>query len=144
MILKIRKDVYNAISHQVGSGEAEDGGICGADNDNIISAFVFDAGTSACPGKYSPDVKHLNQVLKEWSKTGIRFCAFVHSHPMGSADLSVPDIQYAERILTCFDYLERLYLLLVIYESKASKRLMCYCINKFGKDPETVVLQIVK
>jgi len=76
----------------------EMGGILGVDASNTVVAFCFDKYGVTEKTTYFPDVRYLNQVIRDWYGKGICFIGFAHSHPKTSINLSEPDLYYANRV----------------------------------------------
>ena len=90
----------------------EHGGILGCDGRLNVIAFYHDVTGKTTKTNYIPDVCKLNSVINEWSKKGIRFVGFVHSHRKNRLDLSKTDVIYAKRIKSHCNMSE---ILMVIY-----------------------------
>lgn len=77
----------------------ESGGILGT-HGSIVDVFHYDAGIPRLDAaEYTPDRKTLNLVLKDWSRSGIRFCGIMHTHPPGQLTLSAHDEAYIRTIM---------------------------------------------
>ncbi len=76
----------------------EMGGILGADASGIVTNFYHDKSGVTTAKNYIPDVEILNGVISDWSKIGVRFAGFVHSHSPQKISLSKPDVAYARKI----------------------------------------------
>lgn len=114
--LKMTRSVYEAIRRTVGRLPAETGGALGGRyEDEVITAFRFDAEARRTGATYSPNTAFLNRLFKEdWNPRGIRLLSFVHSHPAGCRYVSHGDRVYAARILAAIPELKRLYLPIVM------------------------------
>ena len=77
----------------------ESGGILGS-HGSIVDVFHFDAGIPRLDAaEYTPNLEVLNQVLEDWSRSGIRFCGVMHTHPPGQLTLSAHDEAYIRVIM---------------------------------------------
>jgi len=114
--LKMTRAVYEAIRQTVGRLPAETGGALGGRyEDEIITAFQFDAEARRTGATYSPNTAFLNRLFQEdWNPRGIRLLSFVHSHPPGCKYISHGDRVYAARILAAIPELKQLYLPIVM------------------------------
>ena len=82
----------------INNNDTESGGILGAKGE-VIDHVAFDVGTTSARCSYEPDVDHLNRVIREWQKDGIRFVGLYHTHFFGVETLSPGDIGYIKAIL---------------------------------------------
>ncbi len=105
----ISESVYEQIRQALISPEM--GGILGTDDSGIVTNFYHDTGGISTKKNYIPDVKNLNEVIDAWSKRGIKFVGFVHSHSKNKSKLSAADIDYAEKIKSTCHLTEILMLL---------------------------------
>ncbi len=89
--MKFLRSVYNEIkASPVGSGKPEHGGVLFSSDGGItITKFVYDNTGSSSGVTYSPNVKFVNQLIKNYSNKGLYFVGFVHSHPKGFTGLSM-------------------------------------------------------
>lgn len=98
--LEITQQVMSQIKATIGSELPELGGmLAGYEDSNVITHYFFDAHADCNGAAYTPNIKHINQQLKEWNAEGIRLKGFVHSHPIGLTRPSWADEEYAARIM---------------------------------------------
>ena len=114
--LKMTWSVYESIRRTVGHLPAETGGALGGRyEDEVITAFQFDAEARRTGATYSPNTAFLNRLFQEdWNPRGIRLLSFVHSHPPSCKYVSHGDRVYAARILAAIPELKQLYLPIVM------------------------------
>lgn len=87
----------------------ECGGIIGGRNDIICSVF-WDINTSMNSVFYTPNVKVLNECIKQWNIKKIELYGIFHTHACNWRTLSTEDKRYIKSIMTCVsDYTDRLY-----------------------------------
>ncbi len=97
----IAKDVYERIVNRQTNAPPETGGILGGSS-GVITNEHFDPGMQSermC--SYIPNVKTLNDVIKQWQQEGVLFMGIYHTHFWGVSTLSCGDTSYMERILRC-------------------------------------------
>ena len=98
---RMTDNVYQQICSTIGARPAESGGMLGSsDGGKTIDAYYFDVSSANSSNTYTPDTNALNRIIGEWNQRGIQFCGMIHSHPLGYAGPSLPDYEYADRILT--------------------------------------------
>ena len=112
-VCKMTSDVHEQIKSFIGDYPAERGAMFGRDPDGIIRHCVLDTEANCNSVAYDPDINYLNRVIKSWTKQGIEFVGFVHSHPKGFDHPSMPDELYSASILQCFERLELLWIPIV-------------------------------
>ena len=105
-------DVYRRIAETVGRRPAESGGMLGGRRlSSTVEEFYFDESGSTTGVTYYPDMQVVNDTLREdWNPRGVNLLGFVHSHPRGSTQPSLPDRAYSERILTAIPAMGRMIL----------------------------------
>ncbi|MBR4446261.1 MAG: hypothetical protein IKS37_10255 [Solobacterium sp.] len=78
--------------------QPEMGGILGCDADGNIVAYHFDATAETDHhNAYTPDIRQLNEVIRQWYAQDIYFAGFIHTHGFRPR-LTCGDIAYAETI----------------------------------------------
>lgn len=95
----ITEKVVSKIFENIGDVPPEIGGIIGA-SDLCIDYVAVDigfTGVKAC--SYMPNVKFLNDVIKEWQEEGVEFKGIFHSHYFGIKTLSDGDKKYIRLIM---------------------------------------------
>ena len=110
--LYITNEVLKQIEDTIGSLPAETGGFLGTSNGKLIDHFYFDHTAETSAATYTPNIRAVNQKLKEWDKAGIRLVGNIHSHPEGYIRPSIADVKYAQRIMEALD-LPVFYILIV-------------------------------
>lgn len=123
-MIYINSRVYNEIMYTIGNAPIESGGILGM-KDGEICAFYFDKGASTSYDAYIPNIKVLNEVIKRWSKRGIRFFGIVHSHANGYDKPSYNDEVYARNLLEQNPSLRSL-VFPILTNYNGEKKLSCY------------------
>lgn len=95
---QILKEVYTHIQESLHVPET--GGILGVniDDENTVTEFYYDKTGKTEKNAYIPDIKVLNNIISEWAERKTEFVGFVHSHPKNHYRLSIPDIEYANKI----------------------------------------------
>lgn len=124
----ITKKVWKEIEATIGNTKPEAGGILGRKNEKIVG-YYFDKTGLFLENKYIPDVRQINRVIATWTKCGISFCGFIHSHPLSHTKPSYGDIEYAKKILRN-NGLKKIYLL--IYLLGADKKILLYELYQNG------------
>ena len=78
----------------------ERGGILGG-QDGVISTYAIDDGLQGfdCYAQYYPNVKKLNEIIRNWEKQHIVFYGIFHSHFPGGNQLSLGDERYIRQIM---------------------------------------------
>lgn len=92
--------VLNEIINTIGSRPSESGGLLfGKEDDYIITKFVFDRNAKVTASTYTFNTDYLNPEIKRlWDDEGLSCIGFIHSHPKGYSNLSIPDIEYFNRM----------------------------------------------
>jgi len=109
--LRITETVYQSILRDLGGQPLECGGILGADQSGVVSAWYFDRTGKSSHNSYKPDVIAINRVLQEeWQPSGIYMLGIAHSHTAGKNVPSCGDIHYGIRILEALDTTDTFYL----------------------------------
>ena len=75
----------------------ETGVILGVDGRHVVTKFYPDITGTTKKNNYVPDVRKLNEIIREWAATEIAFIGFVHTHPKGAERLSSCDESYAKK-----------------------------------------------
>ena len=120
--LRITEAVYQNILRDLGSQPPECGGILGAGQGGVVSAWYFDRTGKSTPDSYKPDVTAINRVLQEeWQTRGIYMVGIVHSHGEGKRVPSCGDIRYGIRILRALDTVDAFYLPILELRSSVPK-----------------------
>ena len=97
--MNIEERIYKEILNSIPNEPPEIGGILGSSKDTVC-IYQLDRGVSkGCGCYYSPDVKVLNETIKEWQKCEIDFCGIFHTHYFGVKTLSDGDITYIKNIM---------------------------------------------
>jgi proteasome lid subunit RPN8/RPN11 len=133
--LRMTREVYEAVAGTIGVARAEQGGVLGwRKDDQVIRVFRLDETAERTTATYSPDIKALNEMLREdWNPSGIRLAGFVHSHPPGCAEPSAGDLAYARRILSAIPDVPYLVLPIVQTEPDTGTfRLMPFIVTRDG------------
>lgn len=129
----IAETVVNEIYRTMISDTCECGGILGMNRNGVITHYCFDYfAEQSDRNEYRPSVERLNSVIQEWHQEGVHFCGIIHSHPYGRSELSMADRLYAEEILQCNFYLDKIYLPILI-EGSQVKELVFWSIEKEGR-----------
>ena len=86
------------------------------EKNGIICTLCSDlSAQSAKQAEYRPDVKYLNEIIRQWQKEGITFAGIFHTHLPQQGFLSGDDIRYIEVIVqTMSEFFERLYFPIVL------------------------------
>ena len=128
-------EVLEQIRETIGSRHAETGGMLGTtDGGRTIDHFYFDRSASVSGVTYSPDTDTLNDVIAKWNEQGIKFCGFIHSHPLGSKAPSLGDYIYAKRILSCMELPNDTMMMPIVQVFCPKKR--CIAIEYYEYRPE--------
>lgn len=107
--MKIFYKTYKRIIDESIPFPPECGGIIGGRNGIICSVF-FDISASMNSVSYTPNIKFLNESIKQWNINGIEFYGIFHTHACNWRTLSKEDENYIKSIMTCVsDYTDRLY-----------------------------------
>lgn len=118
--LHITDEVADQIETTIGSLPAETGGFLGTSDGKTIDHFYFDRTAITSAATYTPNIRAVNQKLKEWNAAGVHLIGNVHSHPEGCIRPSSADIRYAQRIMETLD-LPEFYILIVQPEHERRK-----------------------
>lgn len=106
--IHIKNDVFNEICKTLKYYRYETGGIIGADENGVISAFQFDNIQNPKMYEYYPNTDFLNRVInREWKEKNITFAGFIHSH-LHNCKISQDDIKYARLILKSNTYINNI------------------------------------
>lgn len=125
--LRITQSVYSAILKSVGKLPPESGGILGGrEDDDFVTHFHFDSNAQCSTASYTPDLKTLGNLFRDWNSEGVRFMGVVHSHPFGYRHLSIGDLSYAREIIEANPNLRRLLLPLVVFDKDNSFEFIPY------------------
>ena len=109
--LCITEAVYQNILRDLSGRPPECGGVLGADQIGVVSAWHFDRTGNSTPDSYKPDVTAINRVLQEeWQPRGIYMVGIIHSHAAGKKVPSCGDVHYGIRILRALDTVDAFYL----------------------------------
>jgi len=114
-VMRFNTTAYNEIINNIGSTPAETGGLLfGKEDDFIVRKFVFDKHAKVSRATYTFNVEYLNSEIKRlWEDEGLSCIGFIHSHPHGYGQPSLPDIQYFSNM---FKHMPRkLYLTPIVY-----------------------------
>jgi len=126
-MITITKNVFDKFMHTLGARMPETGGILAINQNGIIDEFVYDKGIKSSTNFYIPNTKYLNQAICKWDKSETRiFAGMAHSHEIGKEELSESDIEYAKKLIECFD-LSYVYMLLLTTNTKQHKLLGYKC-----------------
>lgn len=100
--MKITQKVLDTIFENIDMTPPEMGGILGTSGNNDIDYVRIDPGveTDKCCS-YAPDVKVLNQTIRNWKNMGVEFKGIFHSHYYGVRSLSEGDKKYISVIMGC-------------------------------------------
>ena len=99
-MVKIRREVYEAIKEAFLSRVPECGGVLGALPGEPISQFYFDMRGKGTPDSYTPDYEGINALLEnEWAKDGVYMVGMIHSHGNAGDFPSCGDLYYCEQIM---------------------------------------------
>ena len=127
------KKVFSDIEKTIGSCPPECGGVLGAGEDGIVTAYYFDHTGEHSERGYAPDVKEINHVLEEeWMPRGLYMVGLVHSHENGVGVPSCMDVGYGIRILQALDTVNVLYLPIVTLSENGMKM----DVHMVCRDPE--------
>ena len=100
----------------------EHGGIIGGRNE-IITHFAFDVGISSMNyDSYIPNTEYLNEIIRIWQNTNIKFYGIVHTHRINADSFSNGDKDYIEAILNAHSFIKQLYFPIIIPNNK----IICY------------------
>lgn len=122
--MHIKSEIYKKIMDSQNTCPPETGGILGGQNE-IITVEHFDRGMQAdrmC--SYIPNIKELNDVIKQWQMKTISFMGIYHTHFWSVETLSEADKRYIDKILENMPLeFKRLYFPIVVMPDK---KMVCY------------------
>lgn len=137
--MMMTEKVYQEIKNTIGSFRAEQGGILGSSDGQLIDHFYWDKEANTGLTTYSPNVELINHtILPNWNQNQIKLIGFVHSHPKGFTKLSGGDLIYAKKLMEALGE-QFLYLPIVQSENDGDFELYCYSTeNMRGKTPRVI------
>lgn len=101
--IDILESVYRELAFSLYSKDCEKGGIIGV-VDGIVMKFAADNFPIEASTKlYKPNIIKLNEIIDDWSRKGIIFVGFVHSHLKGNS-LSEQDVIFARNYMNRFSF----------------------------------------
>lgn len=99
-MVMITRSVYNCLLQDLTLPPPEVGGILGEVDGVICKAeHIADVSGERLYGTYTPDIKQINWLIKNWEKRGVKFCGIFHTHFPKGEKLSRNDIQYIQKIM---------------------------------------------
>lgn len=104
--IKFLESSFNDIVNTIGFNKAETGGLLfGNEEDYIVRKIVFDKNAKTTSASYTFNTEFLNPEIKRlWNEERLSCIGFIHSHPIGYAKPSPPDISY---FTSMFQYMPR-------------------------------------
>ena len=147
-MIYVDKKVIHQIKATICTQSMESGGILGF-KDGVISAFYEDKNADVSYGSYQPDIVSCEKVINdEWSKSGICFCGFVHTHRTDMKP-SEADILYYRTILKAMreiGYEQAVYLFIDDCNAQENNPLYAYIghydeQNCFSACPVTIIVK---
>lgn len=114
------ESVFEEIRDSIGSLPAETGGVLGGNPaTGEVTRFFFDKQAVRSAITYSVDANRINPVLAAWNADETNLVGMIHSHPPGSLEPSIPDVEFAARLLNRKDNNSLPYFLIPIVQSSA-------------------------
>lgn len=93
------KEALNKIQQYIACKQPEQLVMLGSSDGKHIDTVFFVDKSKSTETSCEPDIELCNKVIREWYERGREFCGFGHSHPDCYYQLSVADIEYANRIM---------------------------------------------
>lgn len=126
----IEKEIYNSIISSASPIPPESGGILGGKDDIIIELLQDKGLPSSRMCSYYPNVKLLNQAIKEWQSREIEFMGIYHIHYWGVSTLSEGDKLYISKIMANMpERIEKLYFPILVMPEK---EMACYVARRIS------------
>ena len=98
--ITISDTVFEQIRSTIGTYPPECGGVLGGDpRRGAVTHFYFDSDAPRSAVLYTVVAERINPVISAWNHEDIHLCGFIHSHLRGLEQPSLPDIEFARRLL---------------------------------------------
>lgn len=95
--IRMTESVRRTLFQELGSRRPEQGGILlgPADEETLVTHFVFDDIGRRTAVSYTPDAAFLNRTIRQFRKCGLTCVGICHSHPRRTRRLSTGDLEWA-------------------------------------------------